>query len=110
MVYISGVNFNAAGNDHYNCNGEWVRITNSGSKSVSLSNWTLSDEGDRHTYRFLNFTLNSSSSVTVYTGNGSNTTSSLYWGKSLAVWNNENNGADIATLKDAQGDIKDQHR
>jgi len=44
-VYISAINFDAPGNDHNNLNGEWVRISNSGDTSISLTGWTLCDEG-----------------------------------------------------------------
>jgi hypothetical protein len=106
-VDISAVNFDAPGNDHYNLNGEWVQITNSGATSVSLSGWTLSDEGVKHLYRFPMFSLGPGASVKVYTGSGSNTPNSLYWCEPQAVWNND---GDVATLTDAQGNVVDQRR
>lgn len=104
-VDISAVNFDAPDNDHNNLNGEWVQITNSGATSVSLDGWTLSDEGVKHLYRFPTFSLDPGASVTVYTGCGSNSASCLYWCEPQAVWNND---GDVATLKDAQGNIIDQ--
>jgi hypothetical protein len=104
-VFISAINFDAPGNDHNNLNGEWVRITNDGSDSTLMTGWTLSDEGNKHVYRFPNFILQSGSSVTVYTGSGINTATSLYMGFSRAVWNND---GDTATLKDNRGNIISQ--
>ena len=72
-VSISAINFDAPGNDHQNLNGEWVRITNYGSTSVIMSGWTMSDNGNKHIYRFpQSFGLNPGASVTIYTGCGSN--------------------------------------
>ena len=51
-ISISAINFDAPGNDHNNLNGEWVKITNYGSTSVMMRGWTLSDEGNKHIYRF----------------------------------------------------------
>jgi len=104
-VYISAINFDAPGNDHQNLNGEWVRISNSGSDPVTMTSWSLSDEGNKHVYRFPSFTLSAGSSVTVYTGSGANTATALYMGFSQAVWNND---GDTATLKDTAGNIISQ--
>lgn len=104
-TYISAINFDAPGNDHQNLNGEWVRITNSGPDSVTMTGWRLSDEGNKHVYRFPTFTLSSGSSVTVYTGSGTNTATALYMRFSQAVWNND---GDTATLKDTAGNIISQ--
>jgi len=106
-VYISSVNFDASGNDHNNLNGEWVKITNSGSNSVVMTSWSLSDDGNKHVYRFPSFSLSSGSTVTVFTGSGTNTADKLYMRFSRAVWNND---GDTATLKDSHGNVIDQLR
>ena len=104
-VSISAINFDAPGNDHNNLNGEWVKITNYGSTSVMMEGWTLSDEGNKHIYRFpQSFGIDPGASVTVYTGCGSNSANTLYWCEPQAVWNND---GDVATLKD-NGNIVDQ--
>jgi hypothetical protein len=38
----------------------------------------------------------------VHTGEGADTARDLYWDRSTSVWNN---GGDVATLKDASGNI-----
>ncbi len=104
-VYISAINFDAPGNDHQNLNGEWVKIANSGPDPVTMTGWRLSDEGNKHVYRFPSFTISPGSSVTVYTGSGRNTATDLYMGFSQAVWNND---GDTATLIDTAGNIISQ--
>ena len=104
-VYISSINFDAPGNDHNNLNGEWVKITNGGSESVVMTGWSLSDEENKHVYRFPSFMLPSGSVVTVFTGSGTNTATRLYMRFGRAVWNN---GGDTATLKDGSGNIIDR--
>lgn len=73
---------------------------------MMMSGWTLSDEGNKHIYRFpQSFGLNPGASVTLYTGCGTNSANALYWCEPQAVWNN--NG-DIATLIDNYGNIVDR--
>ena len=105
QVQISAINFDAPGNDHQNLNGEWVRITNGGATPVSMTGWTISDEGNKHIYRFPTFSLDAGATVTVYTGPGRNTGAELYMGYRQAIWNND---GDTATLKDTGGNNVDQ--
>jgi len=100
-VAITSVNFAAPSPEKENLNGEWVEITNKDTAAQSLTGWTLEDEGN-HTYTFPEFSLNAGSSVKVHTGEGTDTTRDLYWGRSTSVWNN---GGDVATLRDASGNI-----
>jgi len=103
-ICISGINFDAPGNDHYNLNGEWVKITNIGSESTVLTGWTLSDNENNHVYEFPSFILGPGSSVTVYTGPGIDTATALYVGSRRAIWDND---GDIAILRDVNGDLVD---
>ncbi len=105
QVQISAINFDAPGNDHQNLNGEWVKITNGDTTPVSMTGWTISDEGNKHTYRFPTFSLDAGATITVYTGSGRNTGNELYMGYGQAIWNN--NG-DTATLIDGNGGVIDQ--
>lgn len=102
LVNISDINFDAPKNDNSNLNGEWVKITNEGTSPISMSCWTLSDENNKHSYRFPIFTLDAGASVKVYTGSGTDTATELYFGQSLAVWNND---GDTATLADSNGSV-----
>lgn len=103
-VYISDTQFDPPGNDQGdNLANEWVQITNGGDEALSFDGWTLKDEAD-HTYTFNAFTLNSSASVKVRTGEGTDTETDLYWGRGSAVWNND---GDTTFLHTAEGDFMD---
>ena len=104
-VEISYVNYDAPGNDYDNLNGEYVTIQNSGSENVDLSGWRLVDAAS-HTFTFPSFTLAPGSTVTVYTGSGTNTQTSLYWGSSSPIWNNDH---DTAYLYDSSGELIDSY-
>jgi hypothetical protein len=99
-VYISSLYVGAS---HQTINQEYVKITNKGTKAVSMKNWKITDKGSKHKYYFpSSYTLKSKSTVTLYTGKGRNTASKLYWGMGWYVWNN--NG-DTAYLYNAQGKL-----
>jgi hypothetical protein len=104
-VRISNCNFDAPGNDNINLNGEWVEIINEGASPISMASWTLSDEYNKHLYRFPIFALDAGAIVKVYTGSGTDTATELYFGQSLSVWNND---GDTATLADSNGSVVDQ--
>ena len=90
-----------------NLKDEWVKISNKGSSPVSLTGWKIGDDGSKHTYTFPSYTLNSGSTVTVYTGKGTSTATEVYWGSDSPIWNNdgdtaylfENSGKLVSTLE-----------
>jgi micrococcal nuclease len=86
-VEVADIHADAEGNDHENLNDEYIVLRNTGDSAIDMSGWRLSDEAD-HTYTFPSFTLDAGTTVTIYTGSGTNTESELYWGSSSAVWNN----------------------
>ncbi len=94
-VYISALN----------CEEEWVEITNSGASPITMTGWKITDDGAKYTYIFPSFTLSSGATVTLYTDEGTDTTTELYWGSGRPVWNND---GDTAKLYDASGDLKHQ--
>ena len=104
-VYISSVQFDAPGDDRNNLNGEWVKITNSDSISVVMTGWELSEARDKYAYIFPEFTLSPGATVTIFTGSGTNTTTELYINRDMPIWSND---GDIATLRDASGNVIDQ--
>ena len=108
-VRISYVHYDAAGNDNYNLNDEYVVIKNYGSSSISLDGWKLRDEYG-HTYVFPVVTLKPGCSATIYSGSGTDVTTGcslrLYWGRSWAVWNNDR---DTAYLYDSYGNLIDSY-
>jgi beta-lactamase superfamily II metal-dependent hydrolase len=91
-VYVSNLNLQ----------DEWVQISNTGSSPVSLNGWKIEDEGNKHTYTFRSYTLNAGTTVTVFTGKGTNSATELYWQLDDPIWNN--NG-DTAYLYDGSGKL-----
>jgi hypothetical protein len=91
-VRISGGRFDAPGNDNYaaSLNGEYIRIHNYCSTAKLLTGWHLSDYGTKHRYAFpAGFRIGAGVTVTIYSGQGTRTSTRLYWGRTYgAVWNN----------------------
>lgn len=106
---ITNFHFNAAGNDNYNLNDEYVTIKNTCDYSIDMNGWTIKDETSRedHKYYFPYFSINGRNSFTLYTGIGTNTNSAVYWGRQegnyAAIWNNK--GGDTLYLRDSQGNL-----
>lgn len=109
VVYIHVIQYSPPGSDvpvtTAKLNGEWVMLTNTTAKSVTLTNWTLRDKAG-HVYRFPKFALAAHKSVEVHTGTGANSAANLYWGhkppsSGSYVWNNS--GTETAALRNASG-------
>lgn len=98
-VYISAL---YVGAPREQPNQEYVKITNSGKTSVNLKGWKIKDEDAKHTYTFSSYTLKSKATVTLRSGKGKNSGSTLYWNKYSFIWNNE---GDTAYLYNAQGKL-----
>ena len=91
------------GAPHQTVNQEYVKITNKGTTAVSMKGWRITDKGAIHTYKFSSsYTLKAKTTVTLYTGRGTNTATKLFWQRSAFVWNNE---GDTAYLYNAQGKL-----
>ncbi|MCO5381214.1 MAG: lamin tail domain-containing protein [Methanosarcina barkeri] len=91
-VYVSDLNLQ----------DEWVKISNKGSSPVSLNGWKIEDEGSKHIYTFPSYTLDSGSTVTVYTEEGTDLATGLYWQLGSPIWNND---GDTASLYDNGGKL-----
>jgi hypothetical protein len=105
-VHLYKIYYNSPGTDtrsNASLNAEYVQITNSTSKAVSLKGWTLSD-ASRHVYSFGTYTLGAHKTVTVHTGKGGNTAAHRYQGRAAYVWNNDK---DTATLRRSGGGVVD---
>ena len=100
LVNVSGLYLGVPGESP---NQEWVQVTNQGTTAVNLQDWKITDEGAKHTSVFSSYTLNSTSTVTLYSGSGTNTANTLYWNKEAFIWNNEE--GDTAYLYNAQGKL-----
>jgi micrococcal nuclease len=105
-VKIAHLQANAPGNDAENPNGEWVEIVNEGPEAVNLEGYSLKDAAT-HIYTFPAFTLQPGATVHLYSGQGQDDASSLYWGLAgEAVWNND---GDSAFLRDSEGNLVDDY-
>jgi hypothetical protein len=86
-------NFDAPGNDNYaaNLNGEWVRIKNVCGTRKAIGGWKIHDYHRNHTFRFpAGVHIGPGKTITVYSGNGSPTSTKRYFGQDYgAVWNND---------------------
>jgi len=105
-VHLAKIYYNSPGSDtrsNTSLNAEWVQVTNSTAKAVTLKKWTLTD-ASRHTYTFGTFTLKAHATVTVHTGKGRNTTANVYQQRAAYVWNNDK---DKATLRTSSGAVHD---
>jgi hypothetical protein len=100
-IAITNVNFAAPSPEKENLIEEWVEISNLGTKDVNMADWTLED-AQNHTYKFPDFSLPAGAKAKVRTGTGDDTAEDLYWNRSTSIWNN---GGDVATLKDASGNV-----
>ncbi len=80
--------------------GEYVLIENAAGNSQDMTGWTLEDFGG-HTYSFPDgFILPGGASINVWTRDGTDTSTDLFWGRNSAVWGNE---GDTAYLRDSEG-------
>ena len=83
-------------------NDEYVDFKNVHGESVDLTGWTVEDEAG-YTYQFPDgFSLADGDTVRVHTGDGTDSSTDLYWGRGSAVWNNS---GDTAYLYDANGEL-----
>jgi competence protein ComEC len=98
---IKTLQYNAAGDDRENLNGEYIVFNNSGSEPLALSGWTVEDEVSKQ-YTFpVGFTLNPGATVTLRTGDGTNTETTLYWDAKRPIWNN---GGDTVIVRTENGE------
>ena len=96
---ISVLNFNyaPAGN---NLSEEYFTLKNSCSYQIDMSGWTAKDNST-HVYTFPSFNLGNAAQVTIFTGSGSNTPTTLYWGSGIAIWNNNGDALYLNTSNGA---------
>ena len=108
-VAFSTVQYDSPGDDtgsNTSLNKEWIRVTNAGTTTQSLTGWTLSDP-QAHIYVFPAFKLKPGKTVTVHTGPGTNSRTDLFWDAGGYVWNNS---GDKALLKDSARKLVDTCR
>ena len=86
--------------------GEYVVVTNNENYNVSMVGWFLQDEAAQTAYEF-NFTISNNTSIQIYTGDGVDNSTTLYWGWYQGIWNNS---GDFAILQDENGYMVDSYR
>lgn len=103
-IIISYMHADAAGNDNYNLNDEYVIFKNICSQEFNMAGWTVKDEAT-HIFSFPSFYFAPQGTVTLCSGSGTNTTDKLYWNRAderYAIWNND---GDTVYLRDTQGNL-----
>src|SRR5699024_3567243 len=97
---LKTVHADAEGDDRENLNDEYIVFTNTGSASLDISGWSVEDESS-HAYTMPSGTvLDAGATLTLHTGDGSDSGSDLYWGSGSSVWNN---AGDTITVTTEQG-------
>ncbi|MBI4021558.1 MAG: thermonuclease family protein [Candidatus Aenigmarchaeota archaeon] len=100
-IGIFSLRHNPWGNDNEHLNREWVSFRNKCTHPLDLTGWTLQDSG-KSAYVFRPFSLAAKTAVTLHSGPGADNATDLYWGRDVAVWNND---GDQVLLRDAAGAV-----
>ena len=87
-------------------NIERVTFRNDGNATIDMDGWTVKDEGT-HIFEFEDFTLAPGQTVSLRSGEGSDTLASVYWHDDSSVWNND---GDVCFLRDDNGLLVDGWR
>ncbi len=74
-----------------------------GGAARQLRGWGISDAAG-HVNRFQRFRLRAGRTVTIHTGDGTDTAANLYWDSRNYIWNN---GEDTARLRRPNGALAD---
>ena len=102
-VTLLSIEYNPAGPDEDDLNGEWVLLANLADQNADLSGWTLRDESSQNRYAIPAGTLLApGQQMTVHSGCGEDSPADLYWCSAGPVWNN---GGDTALLLDPAGNV-----
>jgi len=102
-VTLVQVEYNPAGPDEDDLNGEWALLGNLADQDADLTGWMLRDESSQNRYAFPAGTLLApGQQLTVHTGCGQDSATDLYWCSAGPVWNN---GGDTALLLDPAGNV-----
>lgn len=99
IVEIVKVYYDSPGKDtrsNASLNAEYVVLKNNSNVTMQMMDWIVRDETG-YKYRFPFFSLKSGKTVTIRSGKGANTATTMYWGRASYVWNNSP-GGDTASL------------
>jgi len=83
--------------------GEYLVIENQGTANQNMTGWKLKND-ENETFRFPAYILKAGAGVTVWTKEGVNTETDLYWGSETPIWSNH---GDCATLLDRSHQLVD---
>jgi hypothetical protein len=88
---ITRVYYDSPGSDlpvsNSKLNAEYIRITNTGSRTANLYRWVVRDAVG-HYYEFSSLYLAAGHSVYLHTGKGTNGGAHYYWQQGYYIWNN----------------------
>jgi Lamin Tail Domain len=98
-VTIAHIEFDPPGRD---IDGEYVLVSNTTAGAIDMSGWTLIDGDAKHTFTFPSFILAAGAEVKIWSKDGTNNATNLYWGSIGAIWNNT---GDTGTLSDTHGKV-----
>ena len=99
---VETVHADVEGVESENLEEEYVAFTNTGTETVDLGGYTVSDAAGR-TYTIPDgVTLDPDGTLTLHTGVGTDTETDLYWGSGSAIWNN---GGDTITVTAPDGSV-----
>lgn len=107
---IVKVYYNPPGKDYAKNSGyvkEFIQVKNTGSKTLTLSGYVIRDNGPQKFTVPKGTRLAPGKTLTIRSGKGRNTTSTLYWNKSSYIWNNT---GDTARLYSAKGTLLESCR
>jgi len=103
VVVLDEIHENPAGRDERHLDEEFVAFKNEGERRVDLSGWTVGDEAGIE-YRFPpGTTLDPGRRLTLRSGSGTDTDTTLYWGSTAPVWANL---GDTVVVRDEEGRVR----
>jgi micrococcal nuclease len=97
---VATVHADADGPDGDNLNDEYVILENRGSRTIDLSEYIIRDDANHALTIPDGVTLRPGEQLTVFTGSGTDTDDSLYWGANSPVWNNDGDVVYVDTAND----------
>jgi endonuclease YncB( thermonuclease family) len=98
------VNWDAAGNDRLNPNGEWIEVRNLGARPARVGGWHVKDS-DLKYYRLPGWaTVPAGGSIYVHVGRGHSHGTNFYWGLGHALF--DNTIGDGGYLFDTRGNLR----
>ena len=86
---------------------EYIQVKNTGKTTLTLTGYVIRDNGPQK-YTFpKGFKIAPGKTVTIRSGTGKNTSTTLYWGKASFIWNNT---GDTARLYSSKGTLLESCR